>query len=89
MKTETFSELPDWATAAFAKIKQSLLDAKALAAPKFTTLHRNPFIVGLDFSAKSIGVALSQVQQGKDQQEHWRLLYCFARKNTAAGQNYS
>ena len=89
LKGENFSELPDWAKEDFAKIKQSLLDSEALAAPKFTTLHRNPFIVGLDFSAKAIGVTLSQVQQGKDQQEHRRLLYCFGRKNTEAGQNYS
>ena len=50
----------------FEKIKQSLLNSEALAAPKFTTLHKNPFIVGLDFSIKAIGVTLSQVQKGKD-----------------------
>ena len=60
-----------------------------MPAPKFTTLHRNPFIVGLDFSAEAIGITLNQVQQGKDQQEHRRLLYCFGWKNTPAGQNCS
>ena len=75
LQTGNFLELPEWAKADFAKIKQSLLDSEVLAAPKFTTLHRNPFIVGLDFSAKAIGVTLSQVQQGKDHQEHRRLLY--------------
>ena len=70
LKTENFSELPDRAKEDFIKIKQSLLDSEALAAPKFTILHRNLFIVGLDFSAKAIGITLSRVQQGKDQQEH-------------------
>ena len=52
------------------KIKQSLLNSEALATPKFTTLHKNPFIVGLDFSIKAIGVTLSQVQKGKDGNKH-------------------
>ena len=37
---------------------------------------------------KAISVTLSQVQRGKDGKEHQRLLYCFGRKNTAAGQKY-
>ena len=61
LKGENFSELPEWAKADFAKIKQSLLDSEALAAPKFTTLQKNHFIVGLAFSAKAISVTLSQV----------------------------
>ena len=51
--------MPPRAIKAFEKLKQSLLDSEALAAPKFTTLHKNPFIVGLDFSIKAIGVTLS------------------------------
>ena len=47
-----------------------MLDSEALAAPKFTTLQQNPFIVGLDFSAKAIRVRLSQVQRGKERNEH-------------------
>ena len=70
LKGENLSELQNWAKKDFANIKQSLLDSEALAAPKFTTLHKNPFIVGLDFSAKAIGVTLSHVQRGKDYQEH-------------------
>ena len=66
-----------------------LIKLEVLAAPKFTTLHKNLFIVGLDFSIKAMGVTLSQVQKGKDGSEHRRLLYCFGRKNTTAGQNYS
>ena len=62
--------MPDWAVVAFMRIKRSLLESEALAAPRFTTLPQNPFIVGLDFSAKAIGVMLSQVQQGRDGQEH-------------------
>ena len=89
LKGENFSELPDWAKKDFANIKQSLLDLEALAALKFTTLHKNPFIVGLDFSTKVLVVTLSQVQRGKDHQEHWRLVYYFNRKNTEAGKNYS
>ena len=89
LKGENFSKLPDWAKKDFAKIKQSLLDLEALAAPKFTTLQKNPVIVGLDFSTKAIGVTLTQVQHGKDHQEHQRLLYCFGRKNTESGKNYS
>ena len=71
------------------RIKQSLLNSEALAAPKFTTLQKNLFIVGLDFIIKAIGVILSQVQKGKDGKEHRHLLYCFGRKNMTAGQNYS
>ena len=62
LKTQTFSEMPEWAVKAFARIKQSLLESEALAVPKFTMLQQNPFIVGLDFSTKVIGVTLSQVQ---------------------------
>ena len=77
LKTQTFSEMPTWAVEAFRRIKQSLLESEVLAAPKFTTLQQNPFIVGLDFSTKAIGITLSQVQQGKDGNEHRHLLYCF------------
>ena len=69
----------------FERIKQSLLNSEALAAPKFTTLQQNPFIVGLDFSTKAICVMLIQVQRGKDGKELRGLLYCFGQKNTAAG----
>ena len=62
LKTHAFVEIPPWAIKAFEKIKQSLLDSEVLAAPKFTKLHKNPFIVGLDFSIKTIGVTLSPVQ---------------------------
>ena len=89
LKTQTFSELPGWALEEFAKIKDSLLHSEALAELKFTMLCQNLFIVGQDFSIKAKGVTLNQVQQGKDGQEHRRLLYCFGRKNTTAGQNYS
>ena len=65
-----------------------MLNSEVLAAPKFTRLQQNPFIVGQDFSMKAISVTLSQVQRGKDGKEHQRLLYCFGRKNTAAGQKY-
>ena len=58
--------MPAWAVEAFERIKRNLLDSEALAAPKFTTLQQNPFIVGLDFSIKSIGVTLNQVQKGTD-----------------------
>ena len=34
-------------------------------------------------------MTLSQVQKGKDGSKHRQLLYCFGRKNTTAGQNYS
>ena len=54
LKTQAFIEMPPWAIKAFEKIKQSLLNSEVLAAPKFTTLHKNPFIVGLDFSIKAI-----------------------------------
>ena len=70
LKTQTFSEMPTWAVQAFERIKQSLLNSEALAVPKFITLQQNPFIVGLDFSIKAIGVTLSQVQKGKDGKEH-------------------
>ena len=66
LKTQAFVEMPPWAIKVFEKIKQSLLDLEALAPPKFTTLHKNPFIVGLDLSIKAIGVTLSQIQKGKD-----------------------
>ena len=89
LKTQTFSEMPTWVVEAFGKIKQSLLKSEAPAVPKFTTLQQNPFIVGEDFSTKAIGIILSQVQQGKDGNEHRRLLYCFGWKNTTVGQNYS
>ena len=70
LKSETFSDMPAWAVEAFRRIKRSLLESEALAVPKFTTLHQNPFIVGLDFSTKAIGIMLSQVQRGKDGHEH-------------------
>ena len=70
LKTQTFMEMPMWAVQVFGRIKQSLLNSEALVAPKFTTLKQNPFIVGLDFSIKAIGVTLSQVQKGKDGKEH-------------------
>ena len=89
LKMQAFIEMPPWAIKVFEKIKRSLLNSEALDTPKFTTLHKNPFIVGLDFSIKAIGVTLSQVQKGKDGSEHRRLHYCFGQKNTTAGQNYS
>ena len=70
LKTQTFIEMPPWALKSFKKIKQSLLNSEALAAPKFTTLHKNPFIVVLNFSIKAIGVTLSQVQKGRDGNKH-------------------
>ena len=66
LKNQTFSEMPDWAVEMFARIKWSLLKSKALAAPKFTMLQQNLFIVGINFSAKAIGVTFSQVQRGRD-----------------------
>ena len=89
LKMQTFSEMPISVVQAFERIKQSLLNSEALAVPKFTRLQQNPFIVGLDFSIKAIGVTLSQVQKGKYGKEHRCLLYCFGRKNTTAGQYYS
>ena len=56
LKTQTFVEMPPEALRLFEKIKQSLLNSQALATPKFTMLHRNPYIVGLDFSIKTIQV---------------------------------
>merc|ERR1712082_28029 len=41
LKTQTFVEMPPEALRSFEKIKESLLNSEALAAPKFTTLHRN------------------------------------------------
>ena len=70
LKTQAFIRMLPWAIKAFEKIKQSLLNSEALAAPKFTALHKSPFIVGLDFSIKAIGVTLSQVQKGKDGNKH-------------------
>ena len=64
MKTQTFSEMPTGAVEAFWRIKKSLLESEVLAAPKFTTLQQNLFILGLDFSTKAIRDTLSQVQQG-------------------------
>ena len=43
LKTQTFSEMPMWVVQAFERIKQSLLNSEALAAPKFTTQQQNPF----------------------------------------------
>ena len=74
--------MPTWVVEAFGRIKQSLLESEALAVPKFTMLQQIPFVIGLDFSTKAIGVTLSQVQQGKDGNEHQRLLYFYGRKNT-------
>ena len=59
LKMQAFIEMPPWAIKAFKKIKQSLLNSEALAAPKFTTLHKKPLIAGVDFSIKAIGVTLS------------------------------
>ena len=47
-----------------------MLNSEVLAAPKFTRLQQNLFIVGQDFSMKAISVTLSQVQRGKDGKEH-------------------
>ena len=61
LKNQAFTQLPPEALREFKEIKQSLLKSETLAAPKFTTLHKNLFIVGLHFSVKAIGVTLSQV----------------------------
>ena len=74
LKMQAFIEMPPWVLKAFEKIKHGLLNSKALTASKFTTLHKNPFIVGLDFSIKAIGVTLSQVQKGKDGNDHRHLI---------------
>ena len=63
LKNQAFTQLPPEALRDFEEIKQSSLKSEALAAPKFTILHKNLFIVGLDFSVKAIGVTLSQVQK--------------------------
>ena len=47
LKTQTFSEMPAWAVEAFERIKRSLLESEALAAPKFTMLQQNLFIKGV------------------------------------------
>ena len=54
LKTQAFLEMPPWAIQTFERIKQSLLNSEALVAPKFTTLQKNPSIVGLDFSFKAV-----------------------------------
>ena len=39
LKTQTFSEMLDWAVVAFIRNKRSPLESEALAVPKFTTLQ--------------------------------------------------
>ena len=89
LKTETISDMLDWALEDFERIKKDLINSEALASPNFRELAKYPFIVGLDFSALAIGVTLNQVQRCLDGEMRRRLIYCFSRKNSAAGVNYS
>ena len=74
LKTQKWTEMPDWAVEDFHKIKNSLLNSEALASPNFKDLSKHPFILGLDFSNLAIGITLSQIQQCRDGDTRRRLI---------------